>query len=283
MTDAPRFELETTPDGGTAVWEVLPVWRATFAEEGEARAYVAWQQAQQDAVARYAAAGRSGGAAGLMGEAGPEAILPLRRGPGGRLGVEADDPPAVKADLLATCLICGIDVAAPCTNTASAAACAHYAEHGDLLGAPEPDAETEPEDLPEDDDAALAALSAMETHSPVVEITLIPAPADPTGGDPYHEAGEAFRRLKAGEQLGAVADELRLRMPVLRSRWARYQQALKVAGWQPGATVAKPAESPLAEGWACCTACRTKFNAARAQADAKLPSRPTLCAACRGR
>ncbi len=26
---------------------------------------------------------------GLMGEAGPEAILPLRRGPGGRLGVEA--------------------------------------------------------------------------------------------------------------------------------------------------------------------------------------------------
>ena len=27
--------------------------------------------------------------AGLMGEAGPEAIMPLRRGPGGRLGVEA--------------------------------------------------------------------------------------------------------------------------------------------------------------------------------------------------
>ena len=26
---------------------------------------------------------------GLMGEAGPEAILPLKRGPGGRLGVEA--------------------------------------------------------------------------------------------------------------------------------------------------------------------------------------------------
>ena len=27
--------------------------------------------------------------AGLMGESGPEAIMPLRRGPGGRLGVEA--------------------------------------------------------------------------------------------------------------------------------------------------------------------------------------------------
>jgi lambda family phage tail tape measure protein len=27
--------------------------------------------------------------AGLMGEAGPEAVMPLRRGPGGRLGVEA--------------------------------------------------------------------------------------------------------------------------------------------------------------------------------------------------
>ena len=26
---------------------------------------------------------------GLMGEAGPEAIMPLRRGPGGRLGVES--------------------------------------------------------------------------------------------------------------------------------------------------------------------------------------------------
>ena len=26
---------------------------------------------------------------GLMGEAGPEAVMPLRRGPGGRLGVEA--------------------------------------------------------------------------------------------------------------------------------------------------------------------------------------------------
>ena len=31
----------------------------------------------------------SGGRTGLMGEAGPEAILPLRRGPGGRLGVES--------------------------------------------------------------------------------------------------------------------------------------------------------------------------------------------------
>jgi phage-related minor tail protein len=29
------------------------------------------------------------GGTGLMGEAGPEAILPLRRGPDGRLGVEA--------------------------------------------------------------------------------------------------------------------------------------------------------------------------------------------------
>lgn len=33
----------------------------------------------------------SGGATGLMGEAGPEAILPLRRGPDGRLGVAAGD------------------------------------------------------------------------------------------------------------------------------------------------------------------------------------------------
>jgi hypothetical protein len=31
----------------------------------------------------------SGGRRGLMGEAGPEAIVPLRRGPGGRLGIEA--------------------------------------------------------------------------------------------------------------------------------------------------------------------------------------------------
>lgn len=30
-----------------------------------------------------------GGRSGLMGEAGPEAILPLKRGPGGRLGVQA--------------------------------------------------------------------------------------------------------------------------------------------------------------------------------------------------
>jgi len=29
------------------------------------------------------------GGIGLMGEAGPEAIMPLKRGPGGRLGVEA--------------------------------------------------------------------------------------------------------------------------------------------------------------------------------------------------
>jgi hypothetical protein len=38
---------------------------------------------------------------GLMGEAGPEAILPLRRGAGGRLGVEATntkpaEPPATR-------------------------------------------------------------------------------------------------------------------------------------------------------------------------------------------
>jgi len=33
----------------------------------------------------------SGGRTGLMGEAGPEAIIPLRRGPGGRLGVEAPE------------------------------------------------------------------------------------------------------------------------------------------------------------------------------------------------
>jgi hypothetical protein len=34
----------------------------------------------------------SGGRAGLMGEAGPEAIMPLERGPGGRLGVRASMP-----------------------------------------------------------------------------------------------------------------------------------------------------------------------------------------------
>ena len=54
---------------------------------------------------------------GLMGEAGPEAILPLRRGPGGRLGVEANSggpapqpatrivnvlDPAIVGDYLAT-------------------------------------------------------------------------------------------------------------------------------------------------------------------------------------
>lgn len=40
-------------------------------------------------VSRPTTFGMSGGRTGLMGEAGPEAILPLRRGPNGRLGVEA--------------------------------------------------------------------------------------------------------------------------------------------------------------------------------------------------
>ena len=121
--------------------------------------------------------------------------------------------------------------------------------------------------------AGQEAATAPETGNPV---------SDPTGGDPYHEAGEAFARLKAGEQLGLVADELGLKMPVLRSRWARYQKALNAMAWQPGATVAKPAAPPSDDdGWAVCPRCRTKFNAAKAQQIAKLPERPTRCAACR--
>jgi lambda family phage tail tape measure protein len=38
------------------------------------------------------------GGIGLMGEAGPEAIMPLKRGPGGRLGVEASGGGSVKVD-----------------------------------------------------------------------------------------------------------------------------------------------------------------------------------------
>ena len=40
-------------------------------------------------VGEATAFGMAGGRMGIMGEAGPEAIMPLRRGPGGRLGVEA--------------------------------------------------------------------------------------------------------------------------------------------------------------------------------------------------
>ncbi|MFV2003270.1 MAG: phage tail tape measure protein, partial [Paracoccaceae bacterium] len=43
-------------------------------------------------VSRATAFPMTGGSMGVMGEAGPEAILPLSRGPGGRLGVQASTP-----------------------------------------------------------------------------------------------------------------------------------------------------------------------------------------------
>jgi hypothetical protein len=156
-----------------------------------------------------------------------------------------------------------------------------------------------PLDPGDDVDAAIAALSdadlaldpaeteeITETASPPSALPAEPAPqeiADPTRGDPYHEAGEAFRRLKAGEKLGTVADDLGLNMPRLRSRWSNYQKGLQALAWQPGATVAKPVAPPSEadDGWAVCPRCRTKFNAAKAQQIAKLPQRPTHCAACR--
>jgi hypothetical protein len=46
---------------------------------------------------------------GLMGEAGPEAILPLRRGRGGRLGVEMNSAPAQPAPAMSTRIINVLD------------------------------------------------------------------------------------------------------------------------------------------------------------------------------
>lgn len=149
----------------------------------------------------------------------------------------------------------------------------------------------------DDVDAAITALSDADTArapdpapeeiapdaSPASALPVEPAPEEIAPAlDPYHEAGEAFRRLKAGDKLGAVADDLRLDMPQLRSRWARYQKGLQALAWQPGATVAKPPVAvELDDGWTHCTRCKTKFNAARAQGDLGLSTRPTRCAACR--
>jgi hypothetical protein len=46
---------------------------------------------------------------GLMGEAGPEAILPLRRGKGGRLGVEMNGDGAGAASSMSTRIINVLD------------------------------------------------------------------------------------------------------------------------------------------------------------------------------
>jgi lambda family phage tail tape measure protein len=49
------------------------------------------------------------GGTGLMGEAGPEAILPLRRGRGGRLGVEMNGDEATPAAQMSTRIINVLD------------------------------------------------------------------------------------------------------------------------------------------------------------------------------
>lgn len=278
----PRYEIERTPEGGASVYIVEPVWAATFASEPEARAYVAWREARdavgEAEIAETVARCKADEAEAAVHEAAMATIDARARF--GALQPPADSYEDDAIDRAVDQLVAPMVAEVASADLAGLFATWAMAQSktAEIAIEPVPDDEPEPDNLPEDDAAALAALAARADHPARVEITLIPSPADP-----YHEAGDAFARLKAGEQLGAVADALRLNMPKLRSAWARYQKGLQALAWQPGATVPKPAAPPLEDGWCQCARCRTRFNAAKAQADAKLPQRPTLCAVCRSR
>lgn len=67
------------------------------------------------------------------------------------------------------------------------------------------------------------APAVVMTPAPAVVTALKPETAPPE--KPETPLQEAFRRLEAGEKLGAVADDVGLPMPQLRGQWARRQRS----------------------------------------------------------
>lgn len=96
-----------------------------------------------------------------------------------------------------------------------------------------------------------------------VPLSIEPAPATVTAPAPYvvtakepekpraelHETPlqEAFRRLEAGEKLGAVADDVGIPMPQLRGQWARQQRGNSAAAKPATASSAAPENCRLCE------------------------------------
>lgn len=91
-----------------------------------------------------------------------------------------------------------------------------------------------------------AAQAKVATENPVE-----PVPSDA----PVTPMHEAFMRIDAGEKLGKVADDLGLKMPMVRAAYARRARAMKEEG--EAAETASPADTGPEE----CRMCGREFRA----------------------